>query len=771
MGLMKMSGDLYNFEEDAKLAGVRGSVTSEPVAPNELKEPQLPDVSQPLQPVDNRLATGGLKPPPPVPSIKEPKDPYDADTPKSLPPINRTLPVKTSLASHSGDKMDKLRRALNLTKQAAMTESDYYREMVGDDPEASMGFETPTDPYLMENFDAQPDEYSNYMLAQQNPLGEVSSYDMPEDTSQDYMGYSPYDTGSYDTMGYSPYELYDMQYASPEGAGAEYADIQTQAVEPEPEQQEQQMYQEQQQVYDDSFNEIYQYLVQMGYTPEEATAAVPSLLSQVNVSAPQAPEAAVPVKTARYAFNKVASDLASGYINSGYSPYQAREMAITIVIPQVEKYAELVESHIPAESNLGRNIALGLGGGALVAAGHYGGKALGLGPDVGRNTAYGLGGVAAGATAGHYLGKALGLEPLINAGTGGVAGLFGGGYLESKIHGKTPAQKKLERTMEAERDLILGRGTPEKNIEVLKGEPIYSSPEAQQQLKEKYASVSRLVGGLVGGTAGGLGASARYDDEGEYGGAVGGALIGGALGAFGGGRVPKYFKGQYRHNSGVGKDLLTARRKELVGMQDDILKEQQSFASSLGHSDKKTFLDIKGALSSSQKSDPRWTGSIDRWNAAKNELKEIARTPETAIKEIARETANKALVSDMQRLGMGAAAAAIPGVMVDRALRNVGGDNIVDKTFEGVEHVGDKTEDALQWLKDNPEYLYAAGGIGAGSLAAAQGYQYGQRQKAQRAGKKKGRTKKSQLEISLRLEKTAANALSIVLSGLYGLNR
>jgi hypothetical protein len=653
-----------------------------------------------------------------------------------------------------------------------MTESDYYREMVGEDPEASMGFEAPADPYLMENFDVQPDEYSNYMLAQ-NPLGEVSSYDMPEEAQGMYAMETPQDY-----MGYSPYELYDQQYASPEGAGAEYADMQTQAVEPE--QQEQQMYQEQQQVYDDSFNEIYQYLVQMGYSPEEATAAVPSLLSQVSVSAPQAPEAAVPVKTARYAFNKVASDLVSGYVHSGYSPYQAREMAITIVIPQVEKYAEQEESNLesqilPEESNLGMNIAYGIGGGALAAAGYYGGR--NLGPDaqhLGRTIAYGAGGTAAGGAAGHYLGKALGIGPEFTRSIGGVLGLLGGGYLQNKIHGKTPAQIKLERTMEAERDLILGRGASKKHIKALKGEPVYSSPEAQQQLKEKYASVSRLVGGLVGGTAGGLGGSARYDDEGEYGGAVGGALIGGALGAFGGGRVPKYFKGQYRHDAGVGKELLTARRKELVGMQDDILKEQQAFASRQGVVPG-SYIDMRNALSPTQLNKPQWRDSVSRHQAARDELTGLVGTAGTptpaAMKELARETANSALVSDMSRLGIGAATAAVPGFMVDRALRNVGGDNIVDKTFEGVEHVGDKTEDALQWLKDNPEYLYAAGGIGAGSLAAAQGYQYGQRQKAQRAGKKKGRTKKSQLEISLRLEKTAANALSLVLSGLYGLNR
>jgi hypothetical protein len=128
-------------------------------------------------------------------------------------------------------------------------------------------------------------------------------------------------------MGYSAppgvYDNYYQMYASPEAQAAEYQDVQTQAMDPE-----QQAIADQKAVYDESYNEVYNYLIQMGYSPEEAASAVPSLLSQVDVTPPAA---AQPTKTASYMFKQAASDLVSEYINAGYSPYQAREMSMLVV--------------------------------------------------------------------------------------------------------------------------------------------------------------------------------------------------------------------------------------------------------------------------------------------------------------------------------------------------------------------------------------------------------------------------------------------------------
>ena len=359
MGLMKLSGDIYDYQEDAKLAMAGVSNLDQAPVVDPLADEQL-------APVNGALPSPNLPTPAPVPSapaVKEPDEVVDplegpkgdnllSPTPKSF----KELP-KTTLASYKGTKMSKLNAALN---KLAMTEGDFQE--FGEDPSMYQGtLGTQED---MENYN-MPADYSNYLAA--NASAPQDSYDIgesdmaeiygdypttdsdlqqaytnpeeasyyPEETyspSQDAMGYSAYGN---DYMGYSPEEAYYQMYASPEAQAADYEDMQTQSIDPEA-QAVVALQARQKEVYDESYNEVYNYLVQMGYSPEEAQAAVPSLLSQVNVSAP---ETAQPTKTASYMFKQAASDLVSEYIDAGYSPYQAQEMSIMVVVPQAEKYA------------------------------------------------------------------------------------------------------------------------------------------------------------------------------------------------------------------------------------------------------------------------------------------------------------------------------------------------------------------------------------------------------------------------------------------------
>jgi uncharacterized protein YcfJ len=364
MGLMKLSGDIYDYQEDSKMAMSGVSNLDQAPVPNPLADEQL-------APVNGAPPPPNLPPPAPgVPAVKEPEEIIDpvegpkgdnlfSPTPKSF----KELP-KTTLASYRGTKMSKLNAAL---LKLAMTEGDFLE--FEEDPYKSRG--TLGSLEEMENYN-MPADYSNYLAA--NAPAAQGSYDigeaemadiygdLPENAvylgggttdadvapgmyaqevpyapSDEAMGYSAYGyaPSDYDTMGYSSdpgvYDNYYQMYASPEAQTAEYQDVQTQAVDPE-----QQALADQQAVYDESYSEVYNYLVQMGYSPEEAQAAVPSLLGQVNVQAPQAQEV---TKTASYMFKQAASDLVSEYIDAGYSPYQAREMSIMVVVPHAEKYA------------------------------------------------------------------------------------------------------------------------------------------------------------------------------------------------------------------------------------------------------------------------------------------------------------------------------------------------------------------------------------------------------------------------------------------------
>jgi hypothetical protein len=403
MGLMKLSGELYNFEEDTKLA--MAGVSNLDQAP---MENVLPD--EQLQPVNATLPAQATPAPmptpaPSTPAVSEPDKLVDPiEGPKGdnlLSPTSKSFKElqKTTLASYRGNNMSRLKHALH---KFAMTEGDFLE--MEEDPTQYQGTLGTTED--MENFN-MPADYSNYLAAKapsaqdSYDIGEAEMDDIygqvPEDAtylggmttdadvepgvymqevpyspSDDSMGYSAYgyapsdlEAMGYSAYGYSPsdleamgysanpgvYDNYYQMYASPEAQAAEYQDVQTQALDPE-----QQAAADQKAVYDESYNEVYNYLIQMGYSPEEAAAAVPSLLSQVDVTPP---EAAQPTKTASYMFKQAASDLVSEYIDAGYSPYQAREMSMLVVVPQAEKYASQAR-------------VIGGGVGALVggAAGH-----------------------------------------------------------------------------------------------------------------------------------------------------------------------------------------------------------------------------------------------------------------------------------------------------------------------------------------------------------------------------------------------------------------
>ena len=101
MGLMKLSGNLYNYEEDTKIAamGVQ-SLDTNPVAPNNLADEQPAQVNATIkQPAPNV---------PPAPIAAPEQDIYMANQ-KSLPP----LPPNTRYASYKeGSNMSRLKHLL-----------------------------------------------------------------------------------------------------------------------------------------------------------------------------------------------------------------------------------------------------------------------------------------------------------------------------------------------------------------------------------------------------------------------------------------------------------------------------------------------------------------------------------------------------------------------------------------------------------------------------------------------------------------------------------
>ena len=348
MGLMKLSGDLYDYVEDTKIAamGVESMDTNQ-VAPNNLADKQPQQVDSAVKPIQAALK----QPAPNVPAAPIPAPEQDIYMPnqKSLPP----LPPNTRYASYEGSNMSRLKNLLN---KVAMTQedldSDYSEFPQGELTEEELFPAMEGDPSL-HNY-TPPSDYSNYMSARvpvQQDSYDIGDYaDLPQQEYSEYMndsmGYSPFSQGDYMTMGYDPYQAYanyEQMYASPNSGGGEYQDIQTQAAEPQVD--------PAQQAYQQSYDEVYSYLVQMGYSPEEAAAAVPSLLQQVNVSAPQQQKQAsyreytnqprVMTKTASITFNSRANELKASYVEAGYSPYQAQQMSMEVVIPEAEKYASL----------------------------------------------------------------------------------------------------------------------------------------------------------------------------------------------------------------------------------------------------------------------------------------------------------------------------------------------------------------------------------------------------------------------------------------------
>jgi len=155
----------------------------------------------------------------------------------------------------------------------------------------TMGYEPEVQTYSPEDYinmayEAEP-SYSQDQYASMGYEPEVTF-----DTQQGYssMGYEPqvqtYSPEDYISMGYSPeevYSAYSQMYASPEAAAPQVEAIPDKT----PEQLE---YDKQLEAYNQSYNEIVAYLTNMGYSAEEAQAAAPQLLGQVNISQPVAPE-------------------------------------------------------------------------------------------------------------------------------------------------------------------------------------------------------------------------------------------------------------------------------------------------------------------------------------------------------------------------------------------------------------------------------------------------------------------------------------------------
>lgn len=371
MGLSSFDGDKYYLAEETKLAmaGVetlpQSSIQQNPVT-DKMPAP-VNATAQPMQPAPAQQAVS--KPPVPAPQAPpEPPQNVYSGGPSSLPSMTRKYPNMET-------KMSKLRSLLDKT---AMTEEDLYGSYSDDNSGYS---ELPEYEYEhpamqaragMENYTPEAN-YSDYMAyvpeysrepaeldaqdiyddySPEQSMG-YSAYEQPQSYSDMYQGYSPAQSMGYDP--YQAYSNYEQMYATPGEFQGEVEDISVPQVPPEV-----QAYEDQRKVYEESYNQIVNYLMQMGYSAEEAQAAAPSLLGQVSVEAPTAPEGYGQSKAASYVFKTAEEKLTSRYIAQGYSPQQARQLALEYVIPESEKYASQA-----------RLIGAGLGGLGGGIGGHY----------------------------------------------------------------------------------------------------------------------------------------------------------------------------------------------------------------------------------------------------------------------------------------------------------------------------------------------------------------------------------------------------------------
>ena len=300
MGLMKLSGDPYDFLEDVKLSSTQEENT---IAPS------LGGAStngMPLPKVDQFANNKGMSAPanPPMKSFNQ--EAGNLQDPKSsLPPLSKV--------SKESSSMSTLRNSLLKAAQYSSAGGESaVQDMMG-----AGGEETFND-YIEE----YPQEGS---YAQAYPEGYT-----PEANYSDYMAYDPYQEAAYQSMAYDPYA---SMYASPSTEQAQYADM---AAAQQPAAQQPAAQQPAESSYEDMYNQVYQYLVAQGYSTEEAASITPSLLSNYTQPAEQQT-----TKTSSEAMHKYANHIYSDMINKGLSPQQAEEIALTSVENELEKSASV----------------------------------------------------------------------------------------------------------------------------------------------------------------------------------------------------------------------------------------------------------------------------------------------------------------------------------------------------------------------------------------------------------------------------------------------
>tara|TARA_B100000214_G_scaffold323291_1_gene259643 strand:- start:3796 stop:6174 length:2379 start_codon:yes stop_codon:yes gene_type:complete len=369
MGLMKLNGDIYNFYGEEKLA------QAEPMLQDSISSPTPGVTDQMPAPVDAPL---GKPEPPPLPKSNEPPQVFSPPMGNNL---QGTLPPMVRTAEDTA--FSRLKKAIDTTKSAQFTESD-FSEFYGSEEQLPEYSATPSPNVSSDIVSYTPaKDYSNYMAASAAPALVGS----PDSTASGFSGpqeFSPMEVEP------SPQPEVSAAPAAPAAAESPYNSIQ---------------------------KEIVDYLVGMGYSPEEAAVAAPRLLADVNVTSPtekvsmqHSPdnnrkqalfeliklgyspeealyvvnssedhalekEAAAPVEAMRDSFLKIATTLVSDYVDSGYSPFQARQMAITVVVPQAEKYASTQSRVIGGLAGAGLGA---LSGDALYDDGsEYGGSVVG----------------------------------------------------------------------------------------------------------------------------------------------------------------------------------------------------------------------------------------------------------------------------------------------------------------------------------------------------------------------------------------------------------
>lgn len=373
MGLSTLTGDRHFLAEETKvaMASVDSSEKNNSINKNTVPEKLPAQVGASVPPP----SLPGISPAPkavtapPAPAPKEPpqlpQNIYSGGL-SSLPPPTRSLPNMETT------KMSKLRDLLDKT---AMTEADLYgsySEPASQEALPEYAYEAPAMQARagMENYNPEPN-YSDYMAY----VPEYSRDPRELRVEDIYDDYSPEQSLGYDP--YQAYSNYEQMYATPGEVQGEVQDIQVPEVSPEV-----QEYEAQLKVYEESYTQIVNYLMQMGYSAEEAQAAAPSLLGQVSVEAPTAPEGYGRAKSASYVFKTAEEKLTSRYISQGYSPQQAQQLSLEYVIPESVKYASQA-----------RLIGAGLGAFGGGVGGHY---------------AYDEDGESAGALAGGLLGALAG---------------------------------------------------------------------------------------------------------------------------------------------------------------------------------------------------------------------------------------------------------------------------------------------------------------------------------------------------------------------------